>query len=155
MKNPAYAKSLIERRRAGNHPEHVVVIYGNDWWIEEGVTRLALKPGEARGLSWTSVAGLPVRVLDRARDGEDEPDEHGTRELYYVLGEIAASAATLTVTSVRDGLKDCEVRMLARACRLSDLSNIRWPAWWSDDIERIHGQNTERWIAEIAQALCT
>src|SRR4051794_13037574 len=109
MKLPAYAKPLLAARRSGVHPASVTVIYGQDWHVAEGVTRLAVKPGEALGLDWYCVAGLPVRLVDRSQELPEE--------LYFLIGEIASHAATLHVSSGDADAPGFEVSSLARVAR--------------------------------------
>lgn len=163
MRQPAYAKHLVEQRRAGVHPPSVTVIYGNDWRVNDDVVRLAVKPGEARELKWSCVAGLPVQVIDRAAPAEDPPDEAGNREVFFLLGEIAPFAARLELISPEPLTSADPARgpgralapALAYSYRLTNVQGGRpqWPAWWSDGIEQAHDKNAQRWLTEIAHVL--
>ncbi len=154
MKLPAYAKPLLNLRRAGTHPASVLVLYGTDWSAPEGRARLAVKPGAALDLDWRCVAGLPVLLIDRS--GMELDDDS---ELFALGAQIAHEAAIVTlVTSeplvsgsprsgfYRIGISDyafCSRTWDARAKRMA------WPAWWTQELEQLHGQNRERWLAEI------
>jgi hypothetical protein len=165
LKNPAYARALIERRRAGDHPWKVHVIYGNDWYIGEDLVRLAVKPRAALGLSWACVAGLRVILLDRATPDEDPDQEDGYREFHYVAAEIARCAAGVEMHSPypfyahQDGPGIADVGQLAYAASLPRLSEwIRgrrrqWPKWWSDELDEIYGKNAQRWREEVAASV--
>lgn len=139
MKRPAYAHALLAARRAGHHPDGVTVVYGGDWRVAAGVTRLAVKPGAALGLDWGCGAGLPVDIVDRRR-GEDG----GNDELFRLAGEIARVAATVTIEA--DGWRCCAheqaylQRILARP--------LAWPQWWSEEIDELNERNRRQWFRE-------
>ena len=136
MKPPAYASPLLRLRRAGSHPASVVVVYGERWQLEDGVTRLAVKPGEALGLEWRCVAGLPVEIRAQGPDCD---------ELWRLAGEVACEAAAVTIVQA-DGARECAdiaafmERLYARP--------VAWPAWWSRDIDKINERNRQQWFRE-------
>jgi len=162
-KSPAYAKSILEARRSGRHPQLLHVVYGHDWDVPEGTRRVAVKPGAALGLDWRCAAAVGVQVLDRSRGAEDNYDAEGNRELFFLLGEIARAAAfvqvetpeALTASDRPAGPGRCYADIYAFLSRKWDRGARRftWPAWWSEEIENTHAQNRKRWIAEAEQFL--
>jgi len=137
MKLPAYAKQLLRNRRAGMHPVSVTVTHGDDW-RDSGASRLAVRPGEALGRDWSCVAGLPVDLFSQSADLRDA-------ELLQLAGEIARHAATLTISA---GGSHVLAHTWAFLCRHEERGRMHWPAWWSDEIERLNERNRQRWIAE-------
>jgi len=147
MKLPAYAHALLKARRAGAHPPLVTVIYGNDWYAEPGTARLALKPGEALGRDWRCVAGLPVEFVNRSACLMFEEDDC---EPLRVIGEIAIESAQIWM--IEDGMR-VSADTWAYMMRSHNGAACQWPAWWSEEIEKNHGQNRKRWISEAASYL--
>ena len=145
MKLPAYAKTLLAARRAGSHPALVTVVYGEDWAVPGAECRLAVKPGEALGLDWRCVAGLPVELVNRSDVAMFEAQDG---EPLRLAAEIARESAQVMVV---EGGARVALDELAFAMRC--VSGARWPAWWSEDVEKIHGQNRKRWIEEAAHYL--
>lgn len=145
MKLPAYGKRLLSARRGGLHPPEVTVVYGEDWDVPGAACRLAVKPGEALGLDWRCVAGLPVEFLNRSALALFEMDDG---EPLRLIGEIARESAQIMVVegAVRTFADD--LAFLKRAGKPP-----RWPAWWSEEIDKQHGQNRKRWIEEAAHYL--
>lgn len=148
-KRPAYANVLLDARRAGDHPSTVTVIYGNDWSVGPGVTRLAVKPGEALGLDWVCVAGLAVRVEIRT---DDDIAEGRDCEALRLAAQIACETAAITIHE--HGL-EIELHVLANLCRALEgaTGKFVWPSWWSEEIEKINGQNRKRWLDEATEQL--
>lgn len=137
-KRPAYANALLDARRAGDHPSTVMVIYGNDWAVGGGVTRLAVKPGEALGLDWGAVVGVRVDVVDRRRGADVD-----MTELYAMTGELAREAAHVAI--VIDGVRHA-AELLALAVR-HELRGV-WPTWWTEETNQINERNRQRWTME-------
>lgn len=156
VKLPAYGKQLLAARRSGTHPAVVVVVYGQDWSVPGVWARLAVKPKAALGLNWHCVAGVGVQVLDRSTAAEDDYDEQGNRELFFLLGEIARHAAGVQVRTPeplfahQSGGGEAHADVLAWCSRRWDAQARRmvWPAWWSQETDRIHIRNFELWLAE-------
>ena len=148
MKAPAYGALLTQMRRAGHHPLEVTVIYGNDWKPPESASllrpRLAVKPGEALGLDWHCVTGLPVVVLDRHVEETDE--------VLRMLGEIGRRAAQVYYW-VKGQERPVHVSDWAWSLRhVAQLAGqAAWPSWWSGEVEKINAGNRERWLAAAEQ----
>lgn len=161
FKLPAYGKQLLAARRAGRHPAVVTVVYGQDWSVPGVWARLAVKPKAALGLDWHCVAGVGVQVLDRSTAAEDDYDEQGNRELFFLLGEIARHAAAVQVRTPeplfahQSGGGEAHADLLAFCARRWDpvARRMVWPAWWSDETDARHGRNFELWMAETMRYL--
>lgn len=147
---PAYAHSLIAARRAGRQPLEVLVLFGGDW-SAVAQPKLAVKPAQCLGLDWACVAGLPVHVQDGSSKAEDDYDERGQRKLLVMLGEIARQASWVSF-EVPEALYTGQpgpTRTLAHLyAYCSRDADGRWPAWWSEDTEKINARNRKRWEAE-------
>lgn len=161
VKLPAYGKQLLAARRSGKHPAVVVVVYGQDWSVPGVWARLAVKPKAALGLDWHCVAGVGVQVLDRSTAAEDDYDAQGNRELFFLLGEIARHAACITVQTPeplfmhQTGRGQAPADLLAWCARRWDGAARRmlWPAWWSEEIEKINERNRNQWLEETERYL--
>lgn len=144
MKLPAYGKSLLQARRAGQHPPVVTVIYGLHWDSDGNVTKLAVKPGEALGRDWRCIAGLPIELEDRFLDGEDT-------EQLRLAGEIAREAALVMMARGAAGRYPVHVHAFLSRRWNAAARLMEWPAWWSEEIEKLNGKNRKRWL-EAAEA---
>lgn len=161
LKLPAYGKALLAARRAGRHPAVVVVVYGQDWSVPGVWARLAVKPGAALGLDWRCVAGVGVQVLDRSTAAEDDYDAQGNREVFFLLGEIARYAACVAVETPeplfahQQGRGQAQAQVLAWCARTVKPGSHRmaWPAWWSEDIDKINERNRRQWLTETERYL--
>lgn len=140
MKLPAYAKHLLRERRAGRHPSVVTVVYGEDWHVAGAEFRLAAKPGEAVGLDWACVAGLPVELVNRSDVAMLEAND---AEPLRMVADIARDAAQIVIVEDAQRMLAHELAFLRRYFKAGT-----WPAWWSEEIENIHGQNRRRWLEE-------
>lgn len=141
MKLPAYGKQLLRSRRAGLHPAAVTVVYGEDWYVPKAEFRLAVKPGEALERDWTCVAGLPVEFINRSDDAMFVmKDGEGLR----LVAEIAREAADVVIEEDGERMSAYALAFLKRGWT----PRPQWPAWWSEEIEKIHGQNYRRWLQE-------
>jgi hypothetical protein len=162
MKQPAYARALRDDRRDGVDPISVLVIYGDDWSFPE--FRLAVRPKKALGLDWTAVAGLPVDILDRSVD--DHTDAAGNCELFFLVGEIAREAATVSIITPEPLMRglfpdndSCvtQADLFAFVSRRWDAAarRMRWPEWWPANIDRLNGDNRRRWLEETEKAFAS
>lgn len=152
MKLPAYGKRLLEQRRNGSHPTAVRVIYGDDWYVPEGVTRLAVKPGEALELDWRCVTGIPVELVCQV-DQKDPGPTQLALEVYHLAAQITQSAAHVTIIYPGEGRIDASD--FAFVCRRWNATTrrVEWPVWWSEEIEKKHAENWQRWLADTAAYL--
>ena len=126
MKRPAYARELIELRRAGTHPP-VDIIVGRYWAPRPGrPVRLALASEDAGGaLDLSCVAGLDITVVDRTNTSD-----------WSLACRVAAAAADYARTAwvlMADGETQC-IASMAWGSRQWDRTArcFAWPAWWSD-----------------------
>lgn len=155
-KLPAYGKALLNARRAGQHPISVMVIYGHKWFVDNNATRLAVKPEEAIGLDWLCIADVPVVIEDRM-DSDDGNVPEQNSALLRMAGEIAREAAQVTLKTQR--LIPCEcghitpgnhrIDIVAFLCRQWSARErrMKWPAWWSEEIELSNEKNRRRWLS--------
>jgi hypothetical protein len=143
-KLPAYGNALLKARRAGMHPSVVTVVYGNDWNVPGTSPRLAVQPGDALGRDWRCVAGLPVNFLNRDPSGRSVFDGAATEALQLVA-ELALDSAHI---AIEEHGNRCQADVLAFLQRRWDGERMVWPAWWSEEIEKLHGRNRQRWISE-------
>lgn len=163
-RRPAYANALIEARRSGLHPTDVVVVYGFPWQVEDGVCRLAVKPGEALDLDWSCVAGVDVEIWNRSRaacvaDRENVRklgDEVIDCEMLRMAAQIARAAHDVSIV---EGGRRYTISELAFAGRHREAVTkmIAWPAWWCEETRKIHEQNKirrERAIIAWLDARC-
>lgn len=147
MKLPAYGRALVDARRAGNHPERVAFVFGDDWRAPQ--PRLALRPDDyERGkYDLRPVAGVPVDLHQRS-------EEHG--KFLELAGELARWAAEVRLHvpyPLFIGQREAQptivdVRELAWCSRELADGRSRWPAWWSEEIDRQYVQRREQHIAE-------
>jgi hypothetical protein len=149
VKLPAYGRALVDARRAGNHPERVAFVFGDDWRVPQ--PRLALRPEDyERGkFDLRPVAGVPVDLHQRS-------DEHG--KFLDLAGEVARWAAEVRLHvpyPLFMGQREAEAtvvdaRELAWCSREWDVGSrsLRWPPWWSEEIDRLYVQRREQYRAE-------
>jgi hypothetical protein len=128
LKLPAYAKGLIARRTAGQHPHSVLVVLGADWTANSmRMPRLAIFPNQYRpGAFDLRVVSGVICYLDVR-----EACEAWT----WLAGELAQHALTVAYrccfpvyageAQPRREWEDIRTYALASA-----LANKRWPDWW-------------------------
>jgi len=137
MKRPAYARELIELRRAGTHPP-VDIIVGKLWAPRPGKpVRLALAAQDAGGaLDLSCVAGLEVTVVDRSSTSDWSLACH--------VAACAADYAFEALVLMDDGDTQC-ISSLAWGSRRWDSASrtFRWPVWWSDARGRAYRKRNE------------
>jgi len=138
---PAYAKALLDRRRAGDHPLTVNVVLGNAWWAVKE-PKICVKPEDyAPGVfDWRVVAGLRVVVFD-----EDVAlFIAGGGFTGWLVGELADFAAQVDVMWGSDTVCADVVAWLNR-------SGGKWPEWWSAERERRMVEGRSAWFADVAR----
>lgn len=160
-KLPAYGRELLQARQAGRHPARVWVIFSQDWGRRPAdVPVLCVKPLEwvAGLLDWGLVAGVRVDVVNR-----DEAES-----VYPFAAEIARVAAPVYVHSRwpedadpfeawpdAPGDAICEDISHAAFCRRAwdqAAGTMRWPPWWSEDLERDYrARDAKRFEWEVYQ----
>jgi hypothetical protein len=148
MRQPAYAKRLLERRRNGDHPRGITLILGDDWTPAEAPwpEMIALKPQDWRpkGIDWLVVSGLPVLMVERL--GVRAEGEWTAALLLSVAAEVAWWAARVYFDTFPTG---DDLQLTALCYRYPKDRNFWWPAWWSDAQEMRARTNHERWMAEL------
>ena len=144
MKLPAYAKRLLDDRRAGLHPLDVNLVFG-DRWADVPEIKVCIKPEDyAVGVfDFHVLAGLKVTIHAQVSiEGDADP-------LFDLVGEVAAAQA-LVVIRWPKGFTPRETWAfeLAFCNRFKSNKGVRWPAWWSDALDC--GQQTlaKNWIAD-------
>ena len=160
---PPFGRRLLDRRRQGDHPLEVVLVYGERWWPGkkyEALPRVAVRPSEyvPGTIDWRMLAGLHVIVVDRAEGlgewvGVPERDcDDAWGRFYYLLGEISDYAARVTV--VAEGATDTTPDALAYANRWRAPYAVvmQWPAWWSAKREQALQARFLPWMHDFAQA---
>lgn len=132
MKRPAYARELVEMRRAGTHPP-VDIVIGRLWTPRPGTpVRLALAQEDAaQPMDFSCVAGLDVTVIDRTNCSD------------WTLACQVAGAAADYARSVRVWIADGDahdIASMAFGSRTWDrvARVFRWPSWWSDGRDRAY-----------------
>lgn len=155
-RRPAYANALIEARRAGRHPSSVVVVYGFPWQVGDGVCCLGVKPGEALDIDWACVAGVDVEVWNRSRVSFWDVFEKGDGEILRLCADIACQAIDVRLADAGPSRSIAELAFLGRG--LDEITRkMVWPAWWSEERQKIHEQNKlrrERAIIAWLDAKC-
>lgn len=157
LKLPPYGRALLERRRGGDHPLEVALIYGHDWRADVGgVPRIALNPEdyEPGGFDWHLFAGIKVVIHDQEVTGAEfdenlRPPTFG--KFYDLITEVAVFAAFIEIAwPARCGLSLREATELARSCRWFDreTKKVQWPRWWSDDIEAQYARRMSGWLMD-------
>jgi hypothetical protein len=162
-KVPAYGAALRERRRGGEHPLCVHLIYGFTWnkpcecWytiiLPGEHPRLALKPEDyAPGLyDFSVVAGVQVCVFDQDSRAQryESPDYGPARPrhfyLYALLGELAWFAADVELHSPALDMATSAFRLARQQHRRGRELNDGWPFWWSTELEEKNGRQRETW----------
>lgn len=163
-KLPAYGKQLLEARRAGTHPAVIVVVFGEDWRVPGVWARLAVKAAEwsPESIDWNVTRGVSVLILDRSSNADDPYDDTGARKLFFMAAEIARFAGFVTLEvpeplflGEEAGPSRVHVHEWAFCCRTWVPGQRRWtwPAWWSEEIEKINAANRQRWFAEAEAEL--
>jgi hypothetical protein len=106
---PAYGRALLERRRAGDHPDLVYVIIGDDWGRLPIDAHVCIKPDRAPGTTdWLPLAGVAVRMVVR-----DIP--MGFERLLAIAGEVACVAAPIHLYWFDEaGRADCDAGWAAQ-----------------------------------------
>lgn len=174
-KLPAFGGALVERRRRGDHPLCVHLIYGYKWrephacfWGERSIPGehplLALKPLDyQRGLyDWRIVTGVYVAVFDQGHEPFDDLDHGPPRPwwcypLYSLLGELAQHAAEVEVYrnddrfAVGDLASSARFNARTHGHRNSPELNHGWPHWWSASIAENNAERVITWFGAIAE----
>jgi len=174
MKLPAYARRLESLRMAGHHPLWVRVLFGDDWAeakLTAEMERVALTvvgPSfQPYGVRWRQLVGHPVLVVSprdfapgamdlrcvtgscvRLVDQSNHAQEWEGK--FFTLAAEIAQRAVVDVSSQVFGELSLPIAAHAAQRVLG-----RRPAWWPEELERGHGERTDRWIrdcrARIAQ----
>lgn len=151
---PAYGKQLLERRRAGDHPLEVALIYGQDWWQNvHDLPRLAIAPEEYEPgrFDFRMVAGLKVTLIDQVAGGLINmrlraPNRFGI--FYELVRELAEADAYVEVIwpAWCDRLPAAAMHLawFGRATMARALGQYCWPDWWSEALDR---KQSKRFIA--------
>lgn len=149
---PAYGRQLLERRRFGEHPPVINVVYGERWrdvsWPKVAVLPAKYRPG---AVDWRVVAGVKALVFDLAAglaDFDVAAGHYGP--LYTLLGELVAIGAYVAVRYPEYGRwVEQDVDSLAFACRW----RRQWPSWWSDDLDQRQKSALSGWLADQERAV--
>lgn len=171
-KLPAFGAALRDRRRCGDHPPCVHLIYGYKWraapscgaWahvIDGAHPELALKPDDyAPGLyDFGIVAGVQVCVFDQMHESfyHDDPVFGPQRperfRFWWLIGELAAVAADVEIHQAPgplDMVTTWSAFELAKWRRRHYLDsgvsvNDGWPSWWSAQTEEANAKRREKW----------
>lgn len=133
-KLPAYGRDLITLRDAGQHPDRVWVLVGDDWSRRPvNAPSLCIKTADrAEGFDWSICAGLPVHVVDRCGD------------VLGVAAAVARYAAPVVVHWIYGeedwpaplgGKGQADVTVLMWSLRERVKSGFRFTCGWSDDLD--------------------
>jgi len=146
---PAYGRELKRARDAGDHPERVWVLAGDDWTRRPtNAPSLAIggdwRPGE---IDWHVVAGVPVHIVDR---------EHP--HLFEIAAEVARKTAPVVVhwhpgddawpyAAGRPAQIEIDAAALAERAALD--GRWTWPHWWSDDLDAVYAARRRAFILAL------
>lgn len=171
-RHPAYGKALYLNRVGGFHPARALVIFGDNWklanetkakeataradgvspytleWLQRcGWPVLALRPGEfLRGATeWNLVAGLWVHVLDQTNQ-EFLPDAG----VLWMAAEVARFAAEVEIENDGGARPICDLANYFRYGH-PELPRGFIPDWWSQELQDLNANNTQRWFANPAR----
>ena len=161
LKLPPYGRALLERRRGGDHPLEVALIYGREWWAAVGgMPRIALNPEDYTPgvFGWRLFAGIKVVIHDQEvnadeRDEKAAPPAFG--KFYDLVAEVAAFAAYVVIEwPARSGWPTREAGEFAWCFRWLDLEarRMQWPRWWSDELQRNYSRRFQAWAQDSAAA---
>lgn len=178
-KLPAFGAALRDRRRRGDHPPCVHLIYGYKWRaapscgvyaaiIPGAHPELALKPEDyAPGVyDFGVVAGLQVCVFDQVGEAayhEDPlfgPARAQFIRFWQLVGELAAVAADVEIHKA-PGLLDVVATWSAfelaawRRRHYLDAGvavNDGWPSWWSAQTEEANAKRRQKWCRIVLGA---
>lgn len=157
LKLPAYGAPLRAARRAGEHPLCVHVIFGDRWrepvqcsvWartlVQGAHPVLAVRPSEyaAGTLDWSVVTGLRVAVFDQNALAADVGGP-----LFVLLGELGRFAADIEVHSA----------IWSTSVQADELALMHkrdaWPAWWTEEVEKINEKRRANWFAAAVPEAC-
>lgn len=160
---PPYGAALMDRRRRGDHPLCVHLIYGYKWraevecwWapIVAGMHPvLAVKPSEYEPgrYDWSLVTGLQVCVFDQ--DGaaspwvdlnDGPPPQWWHARLYALIGELAQFAADVEIYSpLAFGKERWSAHELARQATAKNRGQR--PHWWSAETQQNNAERIRTW----------
>lgn len=161
LKLPPYGRQLLERRRAGDHPLEVALIYGHDWRADVGgVPRVALNPEDyvPGKYDFGFLAGLRVTIHDQDLNADEcnpttTPPTYG--KFYDLIAEVAKFVACLDLRwPARSGWPPREAAEFARCCRWHDhaAGRMQWPRWWSDALAAEYTRRWPAWLEDSAIA---
>ena len=133
-KLPAYGRDLITKRDAGQHPDRVWVLVGDDWSRRPvNAPALCIKSADpAAGFDWSICTGLPVHVVDRGGD------------VAAVAAAVARFAAPVVVHwlygeedwPAAPGSKgQADVSLVMWSLRERVKSGFRYTCGWSDELD--------------------
>lgn len=147
QKLPAYAKPLLQGRRAGVHPESINVLYGERWgdapWPKVCVRPFEYGPGR---FDWRVVAGVRAVLIDAAAGIVDCDVAAGRYGPFFdLVAELVAIGAYVVVKHPEAGIwREQDADALAYAHRAPG----RWPSWWSDDLDARQRAAFQGWASD-------
>lgn len=173
-KLPAYGAALLERRRRGDHPLCVHLVFGFKWTVPSLCSFAAVIAGVHPGLAikppdfarevfdFGVVSGLRVNVFDQegAAAYYDDPTfgpvQPQRNRLYELLGEVAQFAAEVAVYSPAFESLPRPAHELALCMRRIGESrdaarNHGWPYWWSSSIEEKNAKRRYTWLLAVGE----
>lgn len=159
MRSPAYARRILDRRRAGDHPKGITLVLGDDWTPPEAPwpEMIALKPEDWRpgAINWLVCTGLPILIEDRTQPPYSVPARRGvvraTSAGDWCPWLALAVGGEISEVAARVMLQDDQTDMIiaARCYRYPRNGRFHWPAWWSDAREARARRNSDRWLDEM------
>lgn len=159
LKLPAYGKQLLADRRAGKHPHIVTLIYG-ERWQDRARPLIAIKPEDyAPGkFDFRLVAGVCVHLIDQAGGANDcdayvRPPVYG--KFYELLRELGAVGAFVVVYfSGNPPMRPSTLEEISVVNRWYDreADAMRWPQWWSEDLQERQIRAHDGWLADFYAA---
>lgn len=148
-KLPAYGRDLKRARNAGQHPDRVWVLCGDDWNRRpQNEPSVCVEPDyRLDHYDWSIMAGLPVHVVER-----------GDVSTVRLAAEIAIYAAPVVVhwRSIEDDVDAIAGRPLAQDietiafCHRKAVDGvIDWPEWWPAMLRDSYKQRREAWYSAL------
>ena len=156
LKLPPYGKALLDRRRGGDHPLSVNLVYG-DRWREVEPPRVALDPKDyAPGrYDFHMLAGLRVMIHDQLAGGWEMdasilPAIYG--KFYDLAAEVAAADAYVLLRWPKGTEpRETELLPLAHSCRwwCTERRAWQWPRWWNDALNTQQQARAQAWFLDV------
>jgi hypothetical protein len=148
LKLPAYAKRLLDDRRAGKHPLEVNLVFG-DKWRDVPEIRVCIPPEDyAPALyDFRVLAGLRVTIHDQMNFGNNADSV-----FFDLVGEVAAAQALVIVRWPKGHApREIHASELAFCCRVKTTKGVQWPRWWSAALHTRQQQLAVEWLEDYGR----